>query len=135
MISMGLSDWKKKLFNMDIGISKITIQNKKRVHLPQNTFVPTPTPIESKLIRILNVKTLGSEIMDILKPTTNTLEGLSPSDYQNKLENIISKLQELKQNEKRKILNLLHQDAIHVLQAESSRNELLEELRIMLLQG
>ncbi len=132
---MGLSDLKKKLFNMNVGISKITIFSKKQAHLPQNTFVPTPTPIESKLIRILNVKTLGSEVIDILKPSSNTLSGLSPADYHTKLADVTNKLQELQKREKRKVLGLLHQDAIRVLEAEAARNELLEEFRIMLLQG
>ena len=46
-----------------------------------------------------------------------------------------NKLQELQKREKRKVLGLLHQDAIRVLEAEAARNELLEEFRIMLLQG
>ncbi|MDR2769146.1 MAG: hypothetical protein LBB19_01135 [Puniceicoccales bacterium] len=133
---MGPLNWKKKFLNMDAGVTKITVvSNKQQSHLPQNTFVPTPTPIENKLVRILDVKTLGSEVIDILRPELDSLEGLSPADYHAKLEELIQTLQELRKAEKRQALDLLYQDAIRVLQAETARNDLLDELRMMLLQG
>ena len=121
---------------MDSGLTKITIAQKTgQEHLPTNNFQPTPKPIENKLIRILKVKTLGSEVDDILKPERSELDGLSPNDYHKRLNNIILDLQKLKDNEKRKILDGLYQDAIRVLQAETARNDLLNEFRMMLLQG
>ena len=42
---------------------------------------------------------------------------------------------ELKKAESRNAIKLLYQDAIRVLQAETVSAELLEEFRIMLLQG
>jgi hypothetical protein len=134
---MGPLNWKKKFLNMNTGVTKITIVGSKQQsqHLPQNTFTPTPTPIENKLVRILDVKTLGSEVIDILKPELDSLEGLSPADYHAKLEELIQTLQELKKVEKRKALDLLYQDAIRVLRAETARNDLLDEFRMMLLQG
>jgi hypothetical protein len=65
----------------------------------------------------------------------DSLEGLSPADYHAKLEELIQTLQELRKVEKRKALDLLYQDAIRVLQAETARNDLLDEFRMMLLQG
>ncbi|MDR0755448.1 MAG: hypothetical protein LBE99_00840, partial [Puniceicoccales bacterium] len=72
---------------------------------------------------------------DILRPELDSLEGLSPADYHAKLEELIQTLQELRKVEKRKALDLLYQDAIRVLQAETARNDLLDEFRMMLLQG
>ena len=133
---MGVLNWKKKFLNLDAGVTKITIVKNNQSHLPQeNDFVPSPSPIENKLVRILNVKTLGSELMDILRPESNNLKGISPNDYHRRLQDLIQTLENLQKIEKRKAIHLVYQAAIDVLKAETDRNELLDELRVMLLQG
>ena len=93
------------------------------------------TALDDRLVRILNVKTLGSEVAEVLKPELQSFEQLTPLEYQRTLQNLITRLQELKKTESRNAIKLLYQDAIRVLQAETVSAELLEEFRIMLLQG
>ena len=87
------------------------------------------------MVRILNVKTLGSEVADVLKPKMQTFTNMTPMEYQGKLNDLINYLQELKKHEKRAVVKPIYQDAIRVLQAETISAGLLEEFRIMLLQG
>ena len=60
---------------------------------------------------------------------------MTPMEYQNQLKRIIEMFQSLKKKETRSAIRMLYQDAIRVLQAETVSAELLEEFRIMLLQG
>lgn len=133
---MGLADWKKKFMDMNTGVSKITIAEELSQNcIQKDVTLAQPTSIDDRLVRILNVKTLGSEVADVLKPKMQTFINMTPMEYQGKLEELINYLQELKKLEKRTVVKPIYQDAIRVLQAETISAGLLEEFRIMLLQG
>ena len=121
---------------MNAGIVKITIAER----IPQNCLQKNAHPIENffpdnKLLQILKVKTLGNEVSDALKPKMQSLEKMTPLEYQDKLSDLIGCLQLLQQNEKRPVVKLIYRDAVRVLQAETVSADLLEAFRIMLLQG
>ncbi|MGX8716898.1 MAG: hypothetical protein ACSW8C_02825 [bacterium] len=133
---MALANWKKRFLDMNTGVSKITIAEEIAQNFIQKKKEESPTsPLDDRLVRILNVKTLGSEVAEVLKPEMEPFEKLTPLGYQQMLQNLIARLQELKKAESRNAIRLLYQDAIRVLQAETVSAELLEEFRIMLLQG
>ena len=133
---MGLADWKKKFMDMNTGVSKITIAEELSQNcIQKNSTLEKPVSIDDRLVRILNVKTLGSEVADALKPKMQNFTNMTPMEYQNKLEELINCLQEFKKHEKRVVITPIYQDAIRVLQAETISAGLLEEFRIMLLQG
>ena len=133
---MGFGNWRRRLTDMNAGIVKITIAER----IPQNCLQKNAHPIENffpdnKLLQILKVKTLGNEVSDALKPKMQSLEKMTPLEYQDKLSDLIGCLQLLQQNEKRPVVKLIYRDAVRVLQAETVSADLLEEFRIMLLQG
>ena len=133
---MGLADWKKKFMDMNTGVSKITIAEELSQNcIQKNVTLTKPVSIDDRLVRILNVKTLGSEVADVLKPKMQTFTNMTPMEYQGKLNDLINYLEDLKKNEKRAVIKPIYQDAIRVLQTETISAELLEEFRIMLLQG
>ncbi len=133
---MALANWKKRFLDMNTGVSKITIAEEIAHNFIQKKKEESAvTALDDRLVRILNVKTLGSEVAEVLKPELQSFEQLTPLEYQQTLQNLIARLQELKKAESRNAIKLLYQDAIRVLQAETVSAELLEEFRIMLLQG
>lgn len=133
---MGLADWKKRFLDMDVGVSKITIvEDVKRNFIQKGVGNPNKDGLDDRLVRILNVKTLGSEVADALKPKIKKFEQMTPLDYQQQLQQLIETLKVLKKAEKRNVISLLYQDAIRIIQAETVSAELLEEFRMMLLQG
>ena len=133
---MALANWKKRFLDMNTGVAKITIAEEIAHNFIQKKKEESPTAsLDDRLVRILNVKTLGSEVTEVLKPQLQSFEQLTPLEYQKTLQNLIVHLQELKKAESRNAIKLLYQDAIRVLQAETVSAELLEEFRIMLLQG
>ncbi len=133
---MGLANWKKRFLDMNVGVSKITIvEDVKQNCIQKGGNKPRPDGLDDRLVRILNVKTLGSEVVEVLKPKVKQFEQMTPLEYQQKLRWLIEKLAALKKNEKRNAISLLYQDAMRILQAETVSAELLEEFRIMLLQG
>ena len=133
---MALANWKKRFLDMNTGVSKITIAEEiAHNFIQKKKEEDTATALDDRLVRILNVKTLGSEVGEELKPEMQPFEQLTPLEYQKTLQNLIARLQELKKAESRSAIKLLYQDAIRVLQAETVSAELLEEFRIMLLQG
>lgn len=133
---MALADWKKKFMDMNTGVSKITIAEELSQNcIQKNVTLAKPTSIDDRLVRILNVKTLGSEVSEVLKPKMQTFITMTPIEYQSKLDSLIKHLQNLKSHEKRTVIKPIYQDAIRVLQAETMSAGLLEEFRIMLLQG
>ncbi len=133
---MGLANWKKRFLDMNVGVSKITIvEDVKQNCIQKGGNNPRPDGLDDRLVRILNVKTLGSEVVEVLKPKVKQFEQMTPLEYQQKLRWLIEKLAALKKNEKRNAISLLYQDAMRILQAETVSAELLEEFRIMLLQG
>ena len=133
---MALANWKKRFLDMNMGVSKITIAEEIAHNFIQKKKEESViSALDDRLVRILNVKTLGSEVTEVLKPELHSFEQLTPLEYQQTLQNLIARLQELKKTESRSAIKLLYQDAIRVLQAETVSAELLEEFRIMLLQG
>ncbi len=133
---MALGNWKKRFMDMHTGVSKITVAEE----IPQNCIqkdvvMQKSVGIDDRLVRILNVKHLGSEVAEVLRPKTQIFEQMTPLDYQGHLHALIEQLQNLKKMEKRNMVKLIYQDAIRVLQAETISAELLEEFRIMLLKG
>lgn len=133
---MGLANWKKRFLDMNTGVSKITIAEEITHNFIQKKKEEnTDASLDDRLVRILNVKTLGSEVVEVLKPEMQSFENMTPLEYQQMLQDLITRLQDLKKAESRNPIRLLYQDAIRVLQAETVSAELLEEFRIMLLQG
>lgn len=133
---MASTNWKKRFLDMNTGVAKITIAEEVSHNFIQKKREEnTETSPDDRLVRILNVKTLGSEVAEVLKPDMRPFEKLTPLEYQQSLQDLITRLQDLKKAESRNALRLLYQDAIRVLQAETVSAELLEEFRIMLLQG
>lgn len=133
---MGLANWKKRFLDMNTGVSKITIaEDIAQNCIQREVDTKQPVSLDNRLVRILNVKTLGSEVAEILKPKLQHFEQMTPMEYQNHLKEIIEMFQLLKKNETRNVIRMLYQDAVRVLQAETVSAELLEEFRIMLLQG
>ena len=128
--------WKKQFLNMDTGVSKITIAGTVSQNCIQKNANPySPNLLDEQLNRILNVKTIGSEVLENLKPNMQAFEKMTPLEYQAQLSQLIQHLQQMKMQEKRQIVHSLYQEAIRVLQNESVSADLLEEFRIMLLQG
>ena len=128
-------NWK-NMIKINEGLTKISIAGKtSNSHLPQSSFKPTPTPIENRLVKILNVKTIGSEVIELLKPQIESLSSLSPADYHSKLDELILETNKLHDKEVRAPIKKLYADASKILSAEASRNDLLDEFRMMLLQG
>ena len=133
---MGLADWKKRFLNMDMGVSKITVaEDSSQNCIQKKTSLKNTTSLDDRLVRILHVKTLGSEVAETLKPKMQLFEKMSPLDYQSHLDAILKRLKALEEKEKRPPIQQLYKDAIRVLQAETISADLLEEFRIMLLQG
>lgn len=133
---MGLAKWKKRFLDMNTGVSKITIAEDVTQNCIQREIdIKKTVSLDDRLVRILNVKTLGSEVAEVLKPKLQQFEQMTPMEYQNQLKKVIEMFQFLKKKETRNAIRMLYQDAIHVLQAETVSAELLEEFRIMLLQG
>lgn len=133
---MGLAKWKKRFLDMNTGVSKITIaEDVAQNCIQREADTKKHVSLDDRLVRILNVKTLGSEVAEVLKPKMHRFEQMTPMEYQNQLKIIIEMFQDLKKKEKRSALCMLYQDAIRVLQAETVSAELLEEFRVMLLQG
>ena len=121
---------------MDTGVSKITIAGTVSQNCIQKNANPyPPNLLDERLNRILNVKTIGSEVLENLKPNMQAFEKMTPLEYQEQIEHLIQHLQQMKTQEKRQIVRSLYQEAIRVLQNESISADLLEEFRIMLLQG
>ena len=128
--------WSKHFGDMNVGIAKITVAGR----IPQNCLQKNIHPTEetfpdNKLSQILKVRTLGNEVSDVLKPEMQPFEKMTPLDYQAKLSDLVDCLQRLQQSEKRTVVKLIYRDAVRVLQAETVSADLLEEFRIMLLQG
>lgn len=133
---MGLAKWKKRFLDMNTGVSKITIAEDVAQNCIQREIdTKKAVSLDDRLVRILNVKTLGSEVADALKPKLQQFEQMTPMEYQNQLKDVIEMFQLLKKKETRNAIRMLYHDAIRVLQAETVSAELLEEFRIMLLQG
>ena len=125
---MGLANWKKRFLDMNTGVSKITIaEDVAQNCIQREADTKQPVSLDNRLVRILNVKTLGSEVSEVLKPKLQQFEQMTPMEYQNHLKEVIEMFQLLKKKETR--------NAIRVLQAETVSAELLGEFRIMLLQG
>ena len=130
------SIWKKQFGDMNAGIVKITVAERVSQNCIQKNASSTENPFpDNKLSQILKVKTLGNEVSDVLKPKMQPFEKMTPLDYQAKLSDLIGCLQLLGQSEKRSVVKLIYRDAVRVLQAETVSADLLEEFRIMLLQG
>ena len=128
--------WKKQFGDMNAGIVKITVAERVAQNCIQKNAPSTENPFpDNKLSQILKVKTLGNEVSDVLKPKMQPFEKMTPLDYQAKLSDLIGCLQLLGQSEKRSVVKLIYRDAVRVLQAETVSADLLEEFRIMLLQG
>ncbi|MBP5191272.1 MAG: hypothetical protein J6Z25_01750 [Opitutales bacterium] len=122
--------------DMNTGVAKITIaENISQNCIQKHSKLPLSSQLDNKLVQILTVKMFGSEVAETLKPKMQPFENMTPLGYQSKLSDLVACLQELKQNEKRSVVQLIYQDAIRVLQAEAVSADLLEEFRIMLLQG
>ena len=86
---MGLADWKKKFMDMNTGVSKITIAEELSQNcIQKNITLAKPASIDDRLVRILNVKTLGSEVADVLKPKMQTFTNMTPMEYQGKLNDL-----------------------------------------------
>lgn len=132
---MGFAKWKKRFLDMDTGVSKITIAQDVSQNCIQREGSEKQNTTDDRLVRILNVKTLGSEVDEILKPKFQNFSKMSPLEYQGKLQTLCKIFQDLKEKESRNAIKLLYQDAERVLQAETISADLLEEFRIMLLQG
>ena len=133
---MGLAKWKKRFLDMNTGVSKITIaENVTQNCIQRETDAKKTVSLDDRLVRILNVKTLGSEVAEVLKPKLQRFEQMTPMEYQNQLKDMIEIFQMLKKKETRNAIRMIYQDAIRVLQAETVSAELLEEFRVMLLQG
>lgn len=131
----GGRNWE-KMIEIKEGLTKISIAGKaSNAHLPKSSFTPTPTPIENRLVKILDVKTIGSEVIDLLRPQIQSLTSLSPGDYHAKLDELILAANKLQDKESRQQIKKLYADASQILSAEVSRNDLLDEFRMMLLQG
>ena len=121
---------------MNTGVSKITIaEDVAQNFIQKNRETKSDISLDDRLVRILNVKTLGSEVAEVLRPRMERFQQMSPLEYQQHLQDLVTILQTLKKQEKRNPIRLLYQDAIRILQSETISAELLEEFRIMLLQG
>ena len=133
---MGLAKWKKRFLDMNTGVSKITIaEDVAQNYIQRETDTKKRVSLDDRLVRILNVKTLGSEVAEVLKPKMHQFEQMTPMEYQTQLNMVINVFQSLKEKETRNAIRMVYQDAIRVLQAETVSAELLEEFRVMLLQG
>ena len=133
---MGLAKWKKRFLDMNTGVSKITIaEDVAQNYIQRETDTKKRVSLDDRLVRILNVKTLGSEVAEVLKPKMHQFEQMTPMEYQTQLNIVINVFQTLKEKETRNAIRMVYQDAIRVLQAETVSAELLEEFRVMLLQG
>lgn len=133
---MDLLRWKKQFLNLNLGVSKITIADALHPNcIQKKQSQNSDHSPDERLNRILKVQKLGNEVNEALKPNMVFFEQLSPIQYQDHLANLIKILQGLRQKEKRQSVRLIYQDAIRVLQSESLSSNLLEEFRIMLLQG
>ena len=133
---MGLAKWKKRFLDMNTGVSKITIaEDVAQNYIQRETDTKKRVSLDDRLVRILNVKTLGSEVAEVLKPKMHQFEQMTPMEYQTQLNMVINVFQALKEKETRNAIRMVYQDAIRVLQAETVSAELLEEFRVMLLQG
>ena len=133
---MGLAKWKKRFLDMNTGVSKITIaEDVAQNYIQRETDTKKRVSLDDRLVRILNVKTLGSEVAEVLKPKMHQFEQMTPMEYQTQMNIVINVFQTLKEKETRNAIRMVYQDAIRVLQAETVSAELLEEFRVMLLQG
>lgn len=134
---MGNQNWKQKLMDMNTGLTKISISSdQKNEQLPTVQSVkPSNTPIENRLVKILDVKALGSEIIGYLVPNYAGDGSLSPNEYQGQLKNVLEQIGTLSAKEKRPPVLKLYQEVEELLKTELKDNDLLDEFRVMLLQG
>ena len=125
--------------DMDTGLIKISSINKNaaQAKLPDQNLVIAgcgDRRIEEQLTRVLDVKTIGSDLMQQLNPNY-TSATFVPEAYKKTLEDIIKDLKKEKSTIKDSKLFGIYQDVEALLTKETENNDLLDEFRMTLLQG
>jgi hypothetical protein len=130
-------NWKRGFMDMDVGLTKISIApTESHSRLPTvRTVTPSNAPIENRLVKILDVKALGSEILASLAPTHARDTSFNPHEYQDQLKDTLAQIGRLAHDEKRTAVLTLYREVSELLKGELKDNDLLDEFRVMLLQG
>ncbi|MDR2812493.1 MAG: hypothetical protein LBB05_01725 [Puniceicoccales bacterium] len=124
-------------FDLDFGITGITKGNEyqKRMKLPlSGSLDPSEGKIEEKLKKVLNIKTVDSLVMQLLRPEVKDRSLLSPINFREKIREIRTLMSEQKEKKQEFSKELwIRIDAL--LREEEEKSELLDQYRHMLLLG
>jgi hypothetical protein len=124
-------------FDLDFGITGITKGNEyqKRMKLPASgSLDPSEGKIEEKLKKVLNIKTVDSLVMQLLRPEIKDRSLLSPINFREKVREI-RMLMNRQSGGKQEFSEELVTRIESLLREEEEKSELLDQYRHMLLLG
>ncbi len=132
-------NWFSSLMDMDAGLVKVSSINKAtaQAKLPEQNLVISgcgDRRIDEQLARVLNVKTIGSDLLQQLNPKYYGTSFI-PEEYKKTLEVVIQDLKKEKKDIKDRKLFGIYQEVEALLVKETENSDLLEEFRMTLLQG
>jgi hypothetical protein len=124
-------------FDLDFGITGITKGNEyqKRMKLPiSGSLDPSEGKIEEKLKKVLNIKTVDTLVMQLLRPEVKDRSILSPVNFREKVREIRTMVNN-QAGKKHEIGGELLERIDSLLKEEEEKSELLDQYRHMLLLG
>jgi hypothetical protein len=125
--------------DMDIGLVKISLFDGDAPPLPSADNIrqvrASGSRVENHLRKLMDARTIGSEILNHLISDCDHDVGMDPHDYQKQLQLVLNQVEEFKSKEKRQSVRNLYGEVGNLLQMELKDNDLLDEFRVMLVQG
>jgi hypothetical protein len=126
-------------YAMDFGIVNISklSQGHARMRLPSNVSIdPCEGKIEEKLKKVLEFKTLGKSMVQLLRPIVTDRSILTPQKFRLKIQQVCDVFTGIMENEGEDFAcRELFEDIISLLKNEEEKCDLLDQYRHMLLMG
>ncbi|MDR2737443.1 MAG: hypothetical protein LBB18_00675 [Puniceicoccales bacterium] len=126
-------------YAMDFGIVNISklSSGTTRMRLPTTVSVdPCEGKIEEKLRKVLEFKTMGKSMVQLLRPVITDRSILTPQKFRLKIQQVCDLFAQTIENEGEDYLyKELFEDIISMLKNEEDKCELLDQYRHMLLMG
>ena len=123
-----------KQYALDYGLTDISSTGKdaQKMKLPNSvSFDPGEGKIEEKLKKVLQVKTLSSAMIKLLRPMITDRSIITPQHFRLK----INQVAELFETDESNIFHELYSEVRELLLEEEEKCELLDQYRHMLLMG
>jgi hypothetical protein len=126
-------------YAMDFGIIDVSrlASGTSRMHLPSSASVdPCEGRIEEKLKKVLEFRTMGKSMVQLLRPTITDRSILTPQKFRLKIQQVCDLFSQIIEREGEDYLyKELFEDTISLLKNEEEKCELLDQYRHMLLMG